>query len=198
MTTAAYTMPPIADNSMCKSELVLDAPTQMGRQTSDEISNGMLGNFETQKRLPRRVTTLKEAYNGNGGFDEHRIIPRRRLRRLVLDRLLPITTEPWLNLIKAWADCHHCRHENFKLPDIRLRNLMWDPSCEEGVLTDFDLEYPSKHSSTEGGGTSIVTDLLECKEVCDNRSKQLARDIIEPYTWMIISAYIDQDVLFRE
>jgi len=73
---------------------------------------------------------------------------------------------------------------------------MWDPVGEEGVLTDFDLESHSNEDPI-GGRANLVADLLECKMVCDNRATRLARDMIEPYVWMLVFTCIYADVSGR-
>ncbi|GLB40061.1 hypothetical protein LshimejAT787_0705710 [Lyophyllum shimeji] len=116
------------------------------------------------------------------------------LRLVIAPELLSITTQPGLNLIKAWADVLHslsvsAPSTSVELPALRLRDLMWDSTGEQGVLTDFDLEVSSNDKLDNAGQGTFVVDLLESKAICDSRATRLARDTFEPYAWMLISAH---------
>ncbi|KAF5383709.1 hypothetical protein D9615_003665 [Tricholomella constricta] len=116
-------------------------------------------------------------------------------RRLVVScRLFPAITAPGLSFIEAWVNCHNSRSRGDPTHQpLHLRNIMWDPVSERGVLTDFDHDGSSEQVAAVGN-LFMVADLLDCKESCDNRTALLTRDLIEPYMWMLVSTYLNADV----
>jgi hypothetical protein len=76
----------------------------------------------------------------------------------------------------------------------RLRNFMWHPVDEGGVLSDFDIPVSAKPSlgPITGGksytepGDLMVSELLGCKEFCKLRAKRVYLDCIEPFVWILV------------
>lgn len=106
-----------------------------------------------------------------------------------------------------YVDASHCflhitdaipvysQHEDeIQLPRLRLSNILWDPTTEEGVVSDFDLINPACRSS-EDGLVSMTAELMNCKELCGNRTICTTRDRLEPCIWLLVSVCLESSIL---
>ncbi|KAG6857293.1 hypothetical protein H0H87_006486 [Tephrocybe sp. NHM501043] len=135
-------------------------------------------------------------------------LAHRRHQLTILPPLVQTITLPGLDFIKAWADCRlaytylqaitpNPRPEtsDFDLPLSSFRHVQWNSYDEIGVLTDFDLDSTSTGTiglpeETLQAQALAVEELMTSKAFCDNRSLLIPRDLVEPYVWMLVSAYL--------
>ncbi|KAG6908667.1 hypothetical protein DXG01_003761 [Tephrocybe rancida] len=132
-------------------------------------------------------------------------VPHHRL--VISHHFVRAVSLPGVDLIKAWTDCRLYMamgnrgkdSEGLEPLNVSFRHLLWNPRDEQGALTDFDLDSSGAYAPTsrkEVGGhevddcATVIGELLTCKAPCDKRTLRTERDLLEPYVWMLASAYV--------